>query len=128
MHSLVEIAMQPLNDEDGWEDEEDNSDWVKTPIKIKVPFHKRSLHPGQKEFDVGTLHHRKLVSVIREKIMRPSSHHTSISSHMSYFGNQLKLLNHSKFMESSTPQKHSSRLTMTFRNLLESLGVTFRRL
>ena len=66
-------SCNPSNDE-GWEDEEDNGDWVKTPIKIRVPFHKRSLHPGQKEFNVGTLHHRKLVSVIKEKIMRPSSH------------------------------------------------------
>jgi hypothetical protein len=63
----------PSNEED-WEDEEDNGDWVKTPIKIKVPFHKRSLHPGQKEFNVGALHHRKLVSVVKEKIMRLSSH------------------------------------------------------
>ncbi|KAF8235713.1 hypothetical protein L208DRAFT_1134923, partial [Tricholoma matsutake] len=53
----------PSNNE-GWEDEEDNSGWVKTPIKIKVPFPRRSLHPGQKEFDMGTLHHCKLVSVI----------------------------------------------------------------
>ena len=66
-------SCNPLNDED-WEDEEYNGDWVKTPIKIKVPFHRRSLNPGQKKFDAGTLHHRKLVSVIREKIMRPSSH------------------------------------------------------
>jgi hypothetical protein len=66
-------SCNPSNQED-WEDEEDNGDWVKTPIKIKVPFHKRSLHPGQKEFDAGTLHHRKLVSVVRGKIMRLSSH------------------------------------------------------
>ena len=32
------------------------------------------LHPGAKEFDVGILHHRKLVSVIREKITQTSSH------------------------------------------------------
>ena len=32
------------------------------------------LHRGQKEFDAGTLHHRKLVSVIREKITRPAVH------------------------------------------------------
>ncbi|KAF8220478.1 hypothetical protein L208DRAFT_1333525 [Tricholoma matsutake] len=63
----------PSNDE-GWEDEEDNSGWVKAPIKIKVPFPRRSLHLGQKEFNAGMLHHRKLVSVIREKIMRPSNH------------------------------------------------------
>jgi hypothetical protein len=66
-------SCSPSNDED-WSDEEDNGEWVKTPIKIMVPFPRRSLHPGQKEFDAGTLHHRKLVSVIREKIMRPFSH------------------------------------------------------
>jgi hypothetical protein len=60
--------------EDAWEDAEDAGGWVKTPIKIKVPFQKKALHPGQKEFDAGILHHRKLVSVIKEKIMRPSSH------------------------------------------------------
>ena len=59
---------------DGWEDEQTDRDWFKTPIKVNVPFHKRMLHPGQKEFDAGILHHRKLVSVIREKITRPSTH------------------------------------------------------
>jgi hypothetical protein len=59
--------------EDGWEDELDG-DWIETPIRIKVPFHKRTLRPGQEEFEAGKLYHRKLVSVIREKISRPSSH------------------------------------------------------
>jgi len=63
-----------LRDEDGWEDEQADGDWIETPIKIKVPFHSRTLCPGQEEFEVGKLHHRKLVSVIREKISRPSSH------------------------------------------------------
>jgi hypothetical protein len=31
-------------------------------------------HPGPKDFDVGILHHRKLMSVIREKITRLSTH------------------------------------------------------
>jgi hypothetical protein len=62
------------NGEDGWQDEFAVGDWVKTRIKIKVPFHKRMLHPGEKVFDAGTLHHRKLVSVIREKILQPSCH------------------------------------------------------
>ena len=31
-------------------------------------------HPGPKEFDAGILHHCRLVSVIREKITRPSTH------------------------------------------------------
>ena len=59
-----------LDDEGSWQDERADGDWVKTPIKIKVPFHKRMLHPGEKSFDAGILHHRKLVSVIREKITR----------------------------------------------------------
>ena len=61
-------------DGDGWEDEPTNGNWIETPIKINVPFHRRTLRPGQEEFEVGKLRHRKLVSVIREKILRPSSH------------------------------------------------------
>jgi hypothetical protein len=63
-----------LDEEEAWETEYAAGDWVKTPIKIKVPFHDRMLHPGEQTFDAGTLHHRKLVSVIREKFMRPSCH------------------------------------------------------
>jgi len=61
---------------DSWEDEQDGAlgGWIKTPIKIKVPFHKQTLHPEQKEFNAGILHHRKLTSVIREKITQPSVH------------------------------------------------------
>jgi len=61
---------------DSWEDERNGAlgGWIKTPIKIKVPFHKQTLHPGQKEFDAGILHHRKLTSMIREKITQPSIH------------------------------------------------------
>jgi hypothetical protein len=58
---------------DGWEDEPVDGEWVKTPIKIDVPFHRRTLHPGREQFDAGILYHRKLVSVIREKVSRPSS-------------------------------------------------------
>ena len=48
--------------------------WIKTPIKINIPFHKRMLNPGLKEFNAGTLYHRQLTSVIREKLTRPSTH------------------------------------------------------
>jgi Plavaka transposase len=61
-------------DEGIWDDEEVCGDWQETLIKIKVPFHRRTLHPGQKEFEVGKLRHRKLTSVIREKISRPSDY------------------------------------------------------
>jgi hypothetical protein len=56
--------------EDDWEDEEPavEGDWTETPIEIKVPFHKRTKHPGHEQFWVGMLRHRNLVSVIREKI------------------------------------------------------------
>jgi hypothetical protein len=60
--------VQECNDDGGWEDEPNDRDWMKTPIKFKVPFHKRMLHPGQKEFEAGILHHHKLVSVLKEKI------------------------------------------------------------
>jgi hypothetical protein len=60
--------------EDGWENELSKGNWTKTSIRINVPFHKNMLHPGQKEFDAGMLHHRKLISVIKERITRLSSH------------------------------------------------------
>ena len=44
------------------------------PIKINVLFHKRMRYPGQKWFNAGTLHHRQLTSLIREKITRAISH------------------------------------------------------
>ena len=65
-----------LNKEDDWEDEQASwpklEGWIKTPIKIKVPFHKKMKYPGQKEFNAGILHHRKLMSMIRERITWPS--------------------------------------------------------
>jgi hypothetical protein len=64
------------NKEDDWEDERVSrpEGWIKTPIRLKVPFHKKMKQPGQKEFDAGILHHRKLMSVVRERITRPSMH------------------------------------------------------
>ena len=62
------------NNRDSWVDGEGDGDWIKTPIKISVPFHKWMSHPGQKEFDAGILYHCKLMSVIREKITRLSTH------------------------------------------------------
>jgi Plavaka transposase len=47
--------------------------WIQTPVKINVPFHSRMLHPGPKYFDAGVLHHRRLISVIKEKITQTSA-------------------------------------------------------
>ena len=69
-----ERRFDSLDDEGSWQDERADGDWIKTPIKIKVPFHKRMLHPGEKVFDAGNFLHRKLVSVIREKITRSSTY------------------------------------------------------
>jgi len=52
------------NNEDSWEDEPADGDWIKTPIQINVPFHHRTARPGQVKFDAGFLYHRKLVCVI----------------------------------------------------------------
>ena len=53
----------------------DDTDWIKTPVKISVPFHSRMLHPGPKDFDAGILHHRSLISVIKEKVTRSTHLH-----------------------------------------------------
>ncbi|TEB22930.1 hypothetical protein FA13DRAFT_1590392, partial [Coprinellus micaceus] len=42
--------------------------WEKTPVTIDVPFHNRMRNPGLDSFVAGTFYHRKLISVIKEKI------------------------------------------------------------
>jgi hypothetical protein len=60
--------------DDAWMDED--AGWKKSKITISVPFHKRNKNPGPKDYIVGELYHRSLVSVIREKLANPidSSH------------------------------------------------------
>ena len=55
-------------DEAGEEWEDEDAGWTKTPIHISVPFHSRTKKPGPRDYLAGHLYHRKLVSVIREKI------------------------------------------------------------
>jgi hypothetical protein len=71
---LIDAQLSGERCEDKEDDWEDDGGWIKTPIRINVPFSNRMLHPGQKEFNAGILHHRKLMSVIRERITRPSMH------------------------------------------------------
>ncbi|KAI0058498.1 hypothetical protein BV25DRAFT_1810603 [Artomyces pyxidatus] len=61
-------------EEDGWEDDDRAGAWVETPITINIPFHKDTANPGQAEFEAGTLFHRPLVSVLRERIANPANH------------------------------------------------------
>lgn len=61
-----------LNDFDDESDEWlDDAGWRKSSITISVPFHKRAKHPGAKDFFVGYLYHRPLISVIKEKLSNP---------------------------------------------------------
>src|SRR5215472_5051083 len=53
-------------DDAEWFDED--AGWKITPITISIPFHSKSHRPGPRDFYVGDLHHRSLVSVIREKL------------------------------------------------------------
>ena len=58
--------------EDGkaeWMD--DDAGWKRSTIRISVPFHRRAKNPGPKDFVVGELYHRSIVSVIREKLSNP---------------------------------------------------------
>jgi hypothetical protein len=74
------------NEENCWEDELPHGGWIESPITIKVPFHKRSLQPGQEPFFVGNLYHRKLVPLIKEKILRTSFHpHLHIEPYRLYW-------------------------------------------
>jgi hypothetical protein len=53
--------------EDGeWTDAD--AGWIKTPIKISVPFHNRTPHPGPQTYIGGDLYHRSLIDVIKERI------------------------------------------------------------
>ena len=45
--------------------------WKRTPISISVPFNHRATVSGPKEYIVGDLYHRSLVSVILEKLSQP---------------------------------------------------------
>jgi hypothetical protein len=55
-----------------WMDED--AGWKETPVTISVPFHRQSETPGIQRYSVANLHHRSLISVIREKISDPSAH------------------------------------------------------
>lgn len=71
-HESVLAKGEDADDEDSWEDCDD-AGWRQTPVTIEVPFHKNTFHPGRQQFTAGILHHRSLIAVIREKIMKASS-------------------------------------------------------
>jgi hypothetical protein len=42
--------------------------WKASEITIQVPFHQRTENPGTREYVVGELYHRSLVSVVKERL------------------------------------------------------------
>jgi hypothetical protein len=67
--SLATNNFDDDRDDDDWLDED--SGWIRSPISITVPFHKRMKNPGPKSRVVFEFYHRSLVSLIREKLSNP---------------------------------------------------------
>src|SRR5271154_5989021 len=63
-----------LNDWDKEEWVDDDAGWRTSDIKISVPFHRLTETPGAREYVAGSLHHRSLVNIIRDKISNPCAH------------------------------------------------------
>ncbi|KAI0316154.1 hypothetical protein OF83DRAFT_1084456 [Amylostereum chailletii] len=67
------VEEQPTDADDGWEDDvAEASSWKDTPICFAVPL--RSGEEGYLDYDAGTLRHRNLTSVIRDKLRDDSCH------------------------------------------------------
>jgi hypothetical protein len=66
------LGLADFDDEGGeWEDED--AGWKRTPIAIDVPFHRQmKSSEGWRRHVVGHLHHRSIVSVIKEKLANPA--------------------------------------------------------
>jgi hypothetical protein len=70
----AQLASNPFDssvietDETEWVDD---AGWLKNTIKISVPFHNRAKNPGTKDYTVGELYHRSLLSLLREKLSNP---------------------------------------------------------
>jgi hypothetical protein len=55
----------------GWDRKEwvdDDAGWHKSPVTIRVPFHRLAETPGPREYTVLDFYHRSLISVIRERV------------------------------------------------------------
>jgi hypothetical protein len=60
----------------GWMHEEfRKADWTCSEFSIMVPFHRRTQSPGPQTYQIKGFYHRKLVSVIRERLANNSRFH-----------------------------------------------------
>ena len=69
--NFINAQLRAGADELGSEQFFEGASWTKTAVTIKVPFHKRTAKPGVYDYHVGDMYHRKLISVIREKLKNP---------------------------------------------------------
>ena len=67
---LIDTQLRAGAEETGQEPFE-GAGWTKTAVSIKVPFHKWTPEPGVYDYHMGDMYHRKLMSVIREKLANP---------------------------------------------------------
>lgn len=68
-------VLDPSGDREVSEEWLDNdAGWKSSQITISVPFPRRSLHPGPKEYTIKDFHHRSLTSIIRERVLDPTRH------------------------------------------------------
>lgn len=56
-------------DSQHWLAEEDG--WMRRNITISVPFPRRSLHPGPRDYTISNFYRRSLLSIIRDKLSDP---------------------------------------------------------
>ncbi|KIJ57944.1 hypothetical protein HYDPIDRAFT_34653 [Hydnomerulius pinastri MD-312] len=68
----LDTAESATTDAEEWLDAD--AGWIRTPVTISVPFHRRSLHPGPKDYSVNDFYHRSLMSIIRGKLLDPTHH------------------------------------------------------
>ncbi len=57
----------PTNSEDAWFDDPD-AEWTETVISLPFPFKKKSVNAGVHEYTFPPFRHRKIVSVLKEKM------------------------------------------------------------
>ncbi|TFK18413.1 hypothetical protein FA15DRAFT_603337 [Coprinopsis marcescibilis] len=46
----------------------DDDGWKTTPVDLKIPFHRLMSQPGVHTFKAGTLYHRSIVEIVKEKL------------------------------------------------------------
>jgi hypothetical protein len=102
---------------------DDIAGWKETPVPISVPFHHQTDTPSIQEYSVANLHHRPLVSVIRERSVIPTLMRISTSNRTSSIGAQMAVTKAFASTVNSTLLKPSPTHTTPYKNHLETQNV-----